>query len=528
MSPLGATTARALGESGGLCGLLGLHVRLPVGDAVAPGGRAFDRGAELVAGGLERVELLGAAEDGYGHAAVGVVTEVMVVEVDAVLVGLELQRDRVGLAVQMHLDEAATLVGVDTSRVFVGGGRGAGESQREQRDDYGPPPECAELHAQLLLSAAIGWRSMTRRDCGLLREPLAPRPAGRDDPSSERRVHTRARAGTRLLPGRRRRDPRGRAALGCAARLGLGRPRLRHPALDRPRLGPAAADLRAGRGGRRRGHAARSGAAADVRRLARALRLGRRPRHEPRHGRRARTVARRAARLRSSPVPDLPRVARRAAAAPARADGGSRLPRRRCRAPCAARGPAVVPGRRLVVVAGLPVAADRPGRAVRRPDRRGRRRARLASDRRAPRSGADPARLPARTSLRPVQQVARHGLPAARCTRGGRPGSRHRADRRRLLRSGERTDERGRGTWRAATTHSGSPSRSTRRAPLPQPAVPRARIGSLRRRLPRARPGAVAALAAARRRHRPARRLDGCPERSGDRPARRPLLRRRH
>jgi hypothetical protein len=49
------------------------------------------------------------------------------VEVDAVVLGLELKRDRVGLAVQVHLDEAAALVRVDFSfsvlRKRAAGGR---------------------------------------------------------------------------------------------------------------------------------------------------------------------------------------------------------------------------------------------------------------------------------------------------------------------------------------------------------------------------------------------------------------------
>ena len=179
---------------------------------------------------------------------------------------------------------------------------------------------------------------MTRRDRGLLREPLAPRPAGRDDPGSERRVHTRARAGTRLLPGRRRPDPRGRAALGCAARLGArmssaSTPRARPTTAGargcRSSCGPteiAGVDARSRQSCRRRTEAGRCASAGTTCLSGKHV-----------DGRRARTVARGAARLRSSSVPDLPRLARRTAAAPARAHRGSRFPRRRCRAPCAAR-----------------------------------------------------------------------------------------------------------------------------------------------------------------------------------------------
>ena len=71
-------------SGGGLRGLLGLHVRLPIRGAVAPGGRALDRAADAVAGGLERVELLRAAEDGHRDAAVPVVAQIVLVEVDAV------------------------------------------------------------------------------------------------------------------------------------------------------------------------------------------------------------------------------------------------------------------------------------------------------------------------------------------------------------------------------------------------------------------------------------------------------------
>ena len=90
MSSARCDLGRALGEGGGLRGLLRLHLRLPIRGAVAPRRRAFDRAADAVAGGLERVELLRAAEDGDGHATVPVVPQIVLVEVDAVVLGLEL------------------------------------------------------------------------------------------------------------------------------------------------------------------------------------------------------------------------------------------------------------------------------------------------------------------------------------------------------------------------------------------------------------------------------------------------------
>jgi hypothetical protein len=119
MSPRGATSAE------------------PSASAAAPRGGPFDRPADVVAGGLERVELLSAAEDGDGDAAVPVVPEIVLVEVDAVVLCLELQLDRVGLAVEMHLDEASALVRVDPSshvlRKGAAGGRKRDHRRGEQR-----------------------------------------------------------------------------------------------------------------------------------------------------------------------------------------------------------------------------------------------------------------------------------------------------------------------------------------------------------------------------------------------------------
>ena len=138
----------ALGESRRLRLLLGLHVRLAIGDPFTPRLRPFDRGAELVAGGVERGQLLLAAEDGHRHRAVRVRAQIVVVEVDAVRLGLQLKANRSGLVRQCDLDEAATLVRIDAPRFLVGRSRSAGHSQREQCDDDDPPPEPEELHAQ--------------------------------------------------------------------------------------------------------------------------------------------------------------------------------------------------------------------------------------------------------------------------------------------------------------------------------------------------------------------------------------------
>jgi hypothetical protein len=95
-----------------------------------PRRRAFDRRSDLVSRCRERVELVGRAEHGHRDRAVAVVPQVVVVEVDAVLLGVQLQLDRRSLVRQVHLDEVATLVRVDASPLFAVRGRAGGERQR--------------------------------------------------------------------------------------------------------------------------------------------------------------------------------------------------------------------------------------------------------------------------------------------------------------------------------------------------------------------------------------------------------------
>ena len=101
MSPRGAISALPSASAAASAVFSALHVGLPVLRALAPGRRALDRRAELVARGVERLQLVLGAEDGHGHRPVGVLAQVVVVEVDAVVVGLELQLDRRGLVGQV-------------------------------------------------------------------------------------------------------------------------------------------------------------------------------------------------------------------------------------------------------------------------------------------------------------------------------------------------------------------------------------------------------------------------------------------
>ena len=130
-------------------GLLGRDVIEPVLDPGAPRLGALDRRAQPVARSMERGKLLFGAEHGDGDRPVGVRAEIVVVEVDAVAVGVQLQPDRRCLVRQRDLDEAAALVGIDASAVLVGRCGAAGGCQSEDRESEQRSPEPLENHREL-------------------------------------------------------------------------------------------------------------------------------------------------------------------------------------------------------------------------------------------------------------------------------------------------------------------------------------------------------------------------------------------
>ena len=139
-----------LALGGGLCAVLGPHRRLAVGDPLAPDRGALDGGAERVARLVERLELVLVAEDGGRHGPIAVVAEVVVVELDAVRVGLELQPHGGALTGERDLDQALALVRVDAPFWVLTRRRNTCHSEREQRDgDSEPPPRTHDLHDDL-------------------------------------------------------------------------------------------------------------------------------------------------------------------------------------------------------------------------------------------------------------------------------------------------------------------------------------------------------------------------------------------
>jgi hypothetical protein len=109
------------------------HVLPVVPGTLAPGGRALDRGADVIARIGERVELVSVAEHRGGDRAVVVPAQVVLVELDAVRVGLELQPHRRRPAVQRDLDKTSALVRVDPPSLQGARLRDAGPRQRAQR-----------------------------------------------------------------------------------------------------------------------------------------------------------------------------------------------------------------------------------------------------------------------------------------------------------------------------------------------------------------------------------------------------------
>jgi hypothetical protein len=128
--------------------VLCFHLRLALSDPSAPGVRALDRAPEVVAGQVERRELEVGAEDRHGHGAVGVVSQVVLVEVDAVGLGAELQALGGALARQVDLDQALTLVRVDSALVLALRRSGTGGRQRACRNSGKRSPHGSEAHAE--------------------------------------------------------------------------------------------------------------------------------------------------------------------------------------------------------------------------------------------------------------------------------------------------------------------------------------------------------------------------------------------
>ena len=95
--------------------------------------------ADLVAGRVERSELVVGAEDGDRDGSARVVTEIVLVEGDAVRLGVLLEPLGCRLALQSDLDQALALVRVDTAGVVLSR-RGAGQRQRAQREQRQRPP----------------------------------------------------------------------------------------------------------------------------------------------------------------------------------------------------------------------------------------------------------------------------------------------------------------------------------------------------------------------------------------------------
>jgi hypothetical protein len=117
-------------------------VELPGLDAVAPCALTLDRRADLEARRVERSDLVVGPEDAYGHGATGALAQVVVIEVDAVRRGLELQPHRGRLARQVHLHEALALVRVDAALVCrkrCGGTSGPRKHAYGRADEPTPP-----------------------------------------------------------------------------------------------------------------------------------------------------------------------------------------------------------------------------------------------------------------------------------------------------------------------------------------------------------------------------------------------------
>ena len=229
------------------------------------------------------------------------------------------------------------------------------------------------------------------------------------------------------------------AALGRAARLRLRCARLRHRALDRPRLGAAAAALRRPREDVAACDARWRTAAGRVPRLAGPLRLGRRTGDAPRRGRRrsasgsrrGSASTRAAASRRRDWLGPPQQLLLEVTAGAVFHDGLGELEPR-------ARALALVPRRRLALAARVPVAADRPGGAVRRPRRRGRRRPRLARARRAARPRPDAAGFLLERRYAPYAKWLGTAFARLDAADGARAGARARRSPRRTSRRARR------------------------------------------------------------------------------------------
>jgi hypothetical protein len=136
--------------------VLPFRLGFPRRDACPPRARALDRLAEVEPGQVECRKLVVRAEDGHRHRAVLIVTEVVVVEVDSVRLGVELEFYGRILAGQIDLDQALTLVWIDPPSFFALCPHGAGECHSAQRNgEHQRSPHGLDAHRGVLLLTAV-------------------------------------------------------------------------------------------------------------------------------------------------------------------------------------------------------------------------------------------------------------------------------------------------------------------------------------------------------------------------------------
>jgi len=114
----------------------------------APGLRALDREADLIARIGERLDLVLGAEDRDGHRSVPVVAQVVVVELHPVGPRLQLEPERGRLARQHDLDQVLTLVRVDPA-ILVLRDRGT-RQHRHGADRRAGELEPTDMHVRSL------------------------------------------------------------------------------------------------------------------------------------------------------------------------------------------------------------------------------------------------------------------------------------------------------------------------------------------------------------------------------------------
>ncbi len=118
---VGARRDDLLAERSVLGAVLLAYVELTLLDPVAPRAAALDRAADLEARRVDRRDLVVVAEDGHRHRAVGLLAEVVLVEVDAIALGLQLEAHRGTLVGEVDLDQALALVRIDAALLGAGG-----------------------------------------------------------------------------------------------------------------------------------------------------------------------------------------------------------------------------------------------------------------------------------------------------------------------------------------------------------------------------------------------------------------------